>query len=451
MTPVRRELGELWQLAWPLVMTQLGFMMLGVVDTLLLGHLSVEMLGAAALGNMWGWGSLALGIGVVLGMDPLVSQAHGEGDGAGAGLALQRGIVVALLVSIPVSAFWLMTGPGLELLGQDPAIARLAQTYNAIRAPSVPFFLVFTALRSWLAGRALVAPAMWVSVFVNVLNLFFGWALIFGRLGFPRLELVGAAWVANIVTIAQPLLLVWLIRLGRMHDGAWRAWDRRSFERRGLLQILRIGFPVGLQYSLEGWAWSFSTMMAGWLGAAALAGHVIVLNLASLSFQIPLGIALAASVRVGNQIGAADMPGARRSVAVSLALGAGVMLVFAGLFTALRRELPMLYTTDADALALAALVLPIAGAFQLFDGTQVVAGGILRGAGRTHVPALVNLIGFWGIALPLGWRWAFGISGGLEGIWWGLTAGLFVVASLLVLQVIRTGRREASELRVGVH
>jgi MATE family multidrug resistance protein len=451
MTPVRRELGELWQLAWPLVMTQLGFMMLGVVDTLLLGHLSVEMLGAAALGNMWGWASLALGMGVVLGIDPLVSQAHGNGDVAGAALALQRGIVVALLVSIPVAAFWLLTGPGLELLGQDPAIARMAQTYNAIRAPSVAFFLVFTALRSWLAGRALVSPAMWVSVFVNVLNLFFGWALIFGRLGFPRLELVGAAWVANIVTIAQPLLLVALIRLGRLHDGAWRDWDRRSFDPRGVVQVLRIGFPVGMQMSLEGWAWSFSTMMAGWLGAAALAGHVIVLNIASLSFQIPLGIALAATVRVGNQIGAADMPGARRSVAVSLALGAGVMLVFALLFLLLRRELPELYTGDTDVLALAALVLPVAGAFQLFDGTQVVAGGILRGAGRTHVPALVNLIGFWGIALPLGWRWAFGISGGLEGIWWGLVAGLFAVASLLVLQVVRITRRPASELRLSVH
>ena len=451
MTPVRRELHELWQLAWPLVMTQLGFMLLGVVDTLLLGHLSVEALGAAALANMWGWGSLALGMGAVLGMDPLVSQAHGERDGEGAALALHRGIVVAVAMSIPVTAFWALTGPGLVLLGQDPAIADMAQKYNLIRAPSVVFFLVFTALRSWLSGRSLVAPAMWVSVFMNALNLFFGWALIFGRLGFPRLELVGAAWVASLVTIAQPLLLIWLIRAAKLHDGAWRPWDRRSFERRGLAQILRLGLPVGVQYSLEGWAWSFSTMMAGWLGAAALAGHIIVLNLASLSFQIPLGIALAASVRVGNQIGAADLPGARRSAAVSLALGAGVMLGFGLLFAALAAELPLLYSSDADVTALAALVLPIAAAFQLFDGTQVVAGGILRGAGRTHAPAVVNLIGFWGLSLPLSWYWAFGNGNGLEGIWWGLVVGLFAVSLALVLWLSRTLRRPIEELRVGVH
>jgi len=451
MTPVRRELRVLGQLAWPLVMTQLGFMMLGVVDTLLLGHLSVEALGASALANMWGWGSLALGMGAVLGMDPLVSQAHGDRDAEGAALALQRGIVVAVVMSIPVTAFWAFTGPGLVLLGQDPAIASMAQTYNLIRAPSVVCFLLFTALRSWLSGRALVAPAMWVSVLVNVLNLFFGWALIFGRLGFPRLGLVGAAWVASLVTIVQPLLLIGLIRAARLHDGAWRPWDRRSFERRGLAQILRLGLPVGVQYSLEGWAWSLSTMMAGWIGAAALAGHIIVLNLASLSFQIPLGIALAASVRVGNQIGAADLSGARRSAAVSLALGAGVMLCFGLLFATLAAELPRLYTTDVDVIALAALVLPIAGAFQLFDGTQVVAGGILRGAGRTHAPAFVNLIGFWGVSLPLSWYWAFRDGGGLEGIWWGLVAGLVAVSLALVFWLRRTVRRPIEELRVGVH
>jgi len=450
MTPVRRELRTLWRLAWPLVMTQLGFMMLGVVDTLLLGHLSVEALGASALANMWGWGTLALGMGAVLGMDPLVSQTHGEGDRQGASLALQRGIVVAVGVSIPVSAFWALTGPGLVLLGQDPEIAGLSQTYNAIRAPSVVFFLVFTALRSWLSGRNLVAPAMWVSVFVNALNLFFGWALIFGRFGFPRLGLVGAAWVASLVTVVQPLLLLWLIRATGIHEGAWRPWDRRSFERSGLAQILRLGLPVGVQYSLEGWAWSLSTMMAGWIGTSALAGHIIVLNLASLSFQVPLGIAIAASVRVGNQIGAADLSGARRSASVSLGLGAGVMLGFGLLFATLSRELPRLYTPDGEVIALAALVLPIAGAFQLFDGTQVVAGGILRGAGRTHAPALVNLVGFWGVALPLAWYWAFHGEGGLEGIWWGLVAGLLSVSFSLVLWVRRTLHRPIEELRVGV-
>jgi MATE family multidrug resistance protein len=448
MSPTRRELGALWRLAWPLVVTQVAFMMLGVVDALLLGRLSVAALDAVALANMWGWATLSLGMGAVMGMDPLVSQAFGDGDDEAAALALQRGLVVAGLVSFPVALGWACTGPALLALGQDPEIARLAQSYNVLRAPSVPFLLAFTALRSWLAGRNLVAPAMWVAGAVNVVNAFFGWALIFGKVGFPRLELVGAALVASLVAAAQPLALVGVVRLGGLHRGAWRAWDRRSIERSGLVQILRLGFPIGLQLSFEGSAWSLAAMMAGWLGVAALAGHTIVLNMIALWFQVPLGIALAAGVRVGNLLGAADLAGARLAGSVALSLGAGVMLIAAAAFVLFRTELPLLFTSDTEVVALAALILPIAGAFQIFDGTQVVAGGILRGAGRTHAPALANLLGYYTLALPLGvWLGSPGQLG-LAGIWWALLVGLVIVSGLMLFWLRRSSRLPLAELRV---
>ena len=448
MSPVRRELGALWRLAWPMIATQVGFMMLGVVDTLLLGRLSVAALDAAALANMWGWATLSLGMGVVMGMDPLVSQAHGDGDTEGAALALQRGLVVALFVSLPVALGWAVTGPALVALGQDPEIAALAQSYNALRAPSVPFLLAFTALRSWLAGRNLVSPAMWIAGAVNVLNAGLGWALIFGKLGFPRLELVGAGLVASLVAVAQPLALVGVIRLAGLHRGAWRAWDRRSVARAGLAQIARLGFPVGLQLCFEGSAWSLAAMMAGWLGASALAGHTIVLNMIALWFQVPLGIALAASVRVGNLLGAADLPGARLAGSVALSLGAAVMLIAASAFVAFRQELPLLFTSDLPVVDLAALILPIAGAFQIFDGTQVVGGGILRGAGRTRAPALANLLGYYTLALPLGAWLGSARRLGLAGIWWALLVGLVIVSGLMLFWLRRASRLPLSELRV---
>jgi MATE family multidrug resistance protein len=451
MTPVRLELRALGRLAWPLMTTQLGFMMLGVVDALLLGRLSVEALAAVSLANMWSWGVISLGMGIVLGIDPLVAQAYGERDARAVALALQRGVIVALFVSIPVAILVCLTGPGLVLLGQDPAIAAKAQSYNEIRALGAAPFLIFTALRSWLAGRNLVAPAMWVAVFVNVLNAFFGWALIFGELGFPRMGIAGAAWVASAVSIAQPLLLIALVRAGRLHENAWRPWDRRSFAPRGLLQVFRLGLPIGLQLSLEGWAFSLAGMLAGWLGTAALAGHTIVLNVISLWFQVPLGIALAATVRVGNAIGAGDADGARRAATLALALGSGVMLFASATFVAFPEALTRLYTAEPDVIAIALLVFPIAAAFQLFDGVQVVAGGILRGAGRTNAPAWVHLFGFYTIALPLGWRLAFAEGAGIEGIWWGLVAGLLVVSALLLVQVWRASHRPLAELRVGVH
>ena len=448
MSPARRELGVVWRLAWPLIITQVAFMMLGVIDVLLLGRVSVAAIDAVSLANMWGWATMSLGMGVVMGMDPLVSQAFGDGDREGAALALQRGLVVSAIVGIPVAGSLAVTGPVLRALGQDHEIAALAQQYNALRAVSIPFFLAFTALRSWLAGRNLVAPAMWLAVAMNVLNAGLGWALIFGRLGFPRLELVGAAIVATVVAIAEPLALVLVIRLADLHRDAWRPWDRRSFELAGLWQIARIGFPTGLQMSFEGSAWSLAAVMAGWVSVSALAAHTIVLNMIALWFQVPLGISLAAAVRVGNLLGARDLEGARVSGTVSLGLGASVMLIAAAAFIVFRQELPLIFTGDAGVVALAAAILPIAGTFQVLDGTQIVAGGILRGAGRTQAPAAANLLGYYTLALPLA---AFiGAPGRLElvGIWTSLLVGLLIVASLMLFWLRRTARLPLAELRV---
>jgi MATE family multidrug resistance protein len=448
MSPVRREFGALWRLAWPLIATQVGFMMLGIVDILLLGRVSVRALDAVALANMWGWATLSLGMGVVNGIDPLISQAYGDSDREGAALALQRGLVVAMLVSLPVALGWALTGPALLALGQDPAIAALAQKYNLVRSPSVPFFMALAALRSWLAGRNLVAPVMWIAVLVNVVNAVLGWALIFGRLGFPRLEVTGAALVAALVTAAQPLLLLAIVRLGGLHRDAWRRWDRRSFEPKGLWQIARLGFPIGLQMSFEGTAWSLAAMMSGWLGAASLASHTIVLQMIALWFQVPVGISIAASVRVGNMIGASDLPGARLAGSVGLGSGAGVMLIAAAIFVLFRAELPLLFTSDFEVVSLAALILPIAGAFQIFDGTQIVAGGILRAAGRTRAPALANLFGYYTLALPLGAWLGAAERLGLEGIWLSLLVGLVTVASLMLFWLRQASRLPLTDLRI---
>jgi MATE family, multidrug efflux pump len=448
MSPARRELGTLWRLAWPLIVTQVAFMMLGFVDTLLLGRLSVEALDGAALANMWGWASLALGMGVVMGMDPLVSQAYGDRDSDSAALALQRGLCVSLLAGIPVGLCWALTEPVLLLLGQEPRIAHLAQEYNLLRAPAAPFILMFTALRSWLAGRNLVAPAMWLAVVMNVANALLGWALIFGRLGLPKLGLEGAAIAASLVSVGEPIGLWAVIRYTGLHEGAWRPWDRRSFEPRGLGQIIRIGFPTGLQMSFEGSAWSLAAMMAGWIGVSALAGHTIVLNMIALWFQVPLGISLASSVRVGNLLGASDLAGARLAGSVGLGLGASVMLIAAAIFVAFRGELPLLFTSDADVVGLAALILPIAAAFQVFDGTQIVAGGVLRGAGRTQGPALANLFGYYTFALPLAAWIGAPERLGLAGIWWSLLLGLLAVMTMMLFWLRRASRLPLAELRV---
>lgn len=445
---VRSELKTLTRLSAPVVLSQVGFMFTGVVDTLMLGRVSVDALAASAVGNMWSWGWLSLGLGVVMGLDPLISQAHGRGDGRAAGLGLQRGIIVALLISIPIAVMQLLTGPGLLLLNQDPEVSKLAAQYNLIKLPTIPCFLVYSAMRQYLQARTLMSPATWVIWIGNVFNALANWVLIFGNLGFPAMGLEGAAW-ASALTTAWLVVGLWLWIAGfKLHRGAWQPWSRAAFGAAGLVQVFRYGLPVGFQIFLESWAFSFASFMAGWIGVAQLGAHQVVLNMAALTFMMPLGISQSASARVGNLIGEGNQGQLRPAILSALILGALLMSLSAAVFVLLRAQLPRLYTSDGEVVALAAAILPLAGAFQVSDGTQVIAGGLLRGMGKPSAAAWMNLAGYYGFALPLGYWLAFEQGWGLTGIWVALAIGLTLVAAGLVAWVVRLLRRPWAELRV---
>jgi MATE family multidrug resistance protein len=230
--------------------------------------------------------------------------------------------------------------------------------------------------------------------------------------------------------------LVWKADLLR---GAWTPWSRAAFDGPALRHIIGLGLPIALQMGLEVWAFSAATLLAGRLGASAVAAHTIVLNLASFSFMMPLGVAQAACTRVGNLVGAKRFAEADRAAWVAIGLGAAVMACWALLFVTLRGLLPCLYTPDAAVISLAAGILPIAGAFQIFDGVQVVASGVLRGMSNTRPAALLNFTGYWLVALPLAAFLTARTSTGLEGIWWSLCLGLFLVAAGLVVFVRARG------------
>lgn len=442
---LRDEVRRLIDLGFPVVLTQLGLMGLGVVDMLMLGQLGVHELDASALGNTWLMGTVIFGMGVMFGLDSIITQAIGANDGERAGLALQRGVVAGVICSVPIGALLAVTGPVLLAFGQAPDLAADAHRYVVLQIPTIPFFLAFNALRQYLQGRGVVRPGLWVVLAGNALNVVFNWALIFGHLGSPALGLEGAALATSATRIVLPLLLLGVTWWFRLHDGAWVPWSRAAFDRQGLREVFGFGLPVGLQYGLEMWAFQVCTLMAGWLGKHELAAHSIVLNLASVSFMMPLGVSIGAAVRVGNLIGAKKPWAAQRAAMVAFVLGAGVMTSAAAIFVALRWVLPGLFTEDTEVIALAAALLPVAAAFQLFDGTQVVGGGVLRGMGTPMPAVVVNLIGYYALALPLAYALAFWLGWGLVGIWWALAAGLAVVAVTLVVWVrLRGPAQQAS-------
>ena len=432
MSPLRSEIRRMAGLGIPVAAAQLSTMLLGFVDTVMVGRVSVEAIGAVALANVWVFGTLMFANGVLMGIDPVVAQAHGAGDGERAGRALQTGLVLAGLLSLPVAALWLGTERFLLATGQDAELARAAHAYTVVQLPGIPCFLAYGALRQYLQGREHMRPALWVILAANLFNVLFNWILIFGHLGAPALGVVGAGIATTLTrTVTLAGLLLWT-RVFALHEGAWVSWSRASFDPRRLARVAALGLPVAFQVAFEMWAFGAAGLLAGRLGAVPLAAHTIALNMAALAFMLPLGVSQGAATRVGNLIGAGRPHDAQRAAWVSLAMGGGVMALSATLFVALRFWLPRIYTADAAVIAACAAILPIGAAFQIFDGTQVVGCGVLRGMGRTRPAMVFNLLSYWGLGLPLGAWLAFSRGWGLAGIWCGLALGLGVVATLLV-------------------
>ena len=432
-----RELRTLGGLATPFMAAQVGMMALGVVEVLIAGRAGTNVLAAVSLGNAWTHGTGLAAMGIVLGADPIISQGYGAGDTRGVALTFQRGIILSLFLGALLAVAWLFTAPVLRLTGQDPNLAADAARFVAVQAPSAFGLLLFTVNRQYLAGRGLVAPAFWVMVVVNLINLGVTWWLVLGGAGLPALGALGAGLGGAISRVLMAgLLLVVTFAFG-LHRVAWIPWGRKILALAPLWQILRLGLPIGLQFGLEVWAFQLTTLMAGRLGAVPLGAHTIVFSLASFSFMFPLGISMAASVRVGNLVGAGQLQAARRSALVALAMGAGVMSLFAFIFYFFRWQLPAIYGADPQVTAAAASILPIAAGFQMLDGTQVVASGILRGLGRTRPAAVANFVGYYLLALPLGWLMGLRHGQSLAGLWWGLAIGLAVVASGLLFWILR--------------
>jgi len=281
---------------------------------------------------------------------------------------------------------------------------------------------------------SVVRPAALAIVFGNVLNGLCNYILIHGHFGFPALGVAGSAYSTSIARWAMFFAL--LVAGRRQLAPYWRGFHAsEALDLRRHLRLLRLGLPIGLHQSIEILYFSAMALLVGRIGVVPLAGHQIAINLASLSFMVPMGIAGAAATRVGNAIGRQDMPGARRAAAVCLFLGAGAMLVFAALFTFLPEPLARLYTRDPAVIAMTAMLLPIAAVFQVCDGLQVVSSGVLRGTADTTLPAALALVGFWGVGLPAGWWLAYRAGQGVQGLWWGMNAALFAVAALLLMRI----------------
>lgn len=431
------------RLALPLIVAELGWMSMGLVDTIMVGRLpnSAIAIGATGLGQSLYHLIAIFGGGLLLGMDTFVAQAHGRKDVKDARHTLVNGLVLALLLT-PLLMLFVSFWPELmRRFGISTDLVGPMQPFlSALNWGTLPL-LAYFALRRYLQAVNVVVPITFALVSANIVNAVGNWALIYGHLGFSAHGITGSGWstffarcyMATVLAVT----LVWVETKGPLSArGIWRTLRRTDVIRvdlRRMWDLVKLGAPAAGQILMEIGAFAAAAALCAKLGPVQLSAHEVAINCAAFTFMVPLGISAAAAVQVGQNLGRQDIAGARRAGWSSIAVGAMFMSCSGLVFLSIPKVLARAFSPDPQVIAGGASLLLVAAAFQLFDGLQVVTTGALRGAGDTKTPMLANFVAYYFIGIPLGYYLAFHLHWGALGIWIGLCGGLIVVGSVLVL------------------
>ncbi len=405
--------------------------MMGVVDSLMVGELGADYLAAASLANHIVILILIVGLGISMAVTPLVAISVGAKRLDESQILFKQSLVVNFVSGIIMTVVILILSELIRYLNQPTLVVRYASSYTKILAVSIIPWMIYQSYKQFIEGLSITHPPMVVTIVANLVNAFVNWLLIFGNLGFPRLELDGA----GIATSASRVFMVVVLIIYANRSKRFSNFDLtlvvKKLHQSTIKKILRVGLPSGFQYFFEVGAFSFAVIMVGWLGSKSLAAHQIAINLASISFMAVTGISAAGGIRVGNAVGQGDIQETRRAGFSAVILGVLIMFCAGIIFITLRSHLPQLYISDEEVISIASSLLVIAAIFQVFDGTQAVGIGILRGLTDVRIPTLITFIAYWVISLPLGYILGFYFKFGVQGVWIGLLIGLASSAAML--------------------
>ncbi len=429
--PYREHYKRNFFLAYPVMLSQLGQVLVGVADSLMVGRLGAEPLAAASLANIIFYAIMVFGLGVSYAVTPLVAAADGEQDQSKITTIFSNGLVVNTILGMILALGIVLCTPVLYYLDQPPEVVTLAIPYLRIITISLIPYMVFQSFRQFAEGLSNTRQAMYITLSGNAINILLNYLLIYGAWGFPELGLNGAGWatlVSRIIMAISMGLFIYYAPRFRPFRGAFSFFH---ISRAAISRILKVGVPAGLQFVFEVSAFGYAAIMMGWLGTQTLAAHQIAINLASISYMMATGIASAATIRVGNQLGRRDIPNLRTAGYTSFVMVVLFMGFAAILFIALRNFFPALYINDAEVIEIASQLLVVAAFFQISDGVQVVGMGALRGIEDVKVPTIIAVTAYWVVGLPAGYLLGFRYGFGATGIWYGLLIGLSFAAVLL--------------------
>ncbi|MGA8038016.1 MAG: MATE family efflux transporter [Candidatus Acidiferrales bacterium] len=443
---IAEEARPMLKLAIPLVMAELGWMTMAIVDTMMVGRQadSAEAIGAVSLGSILFNAVAIFGTGMMLGLDTLVSHSFGAGDVEDCHRSLVNGIYLSLAITPVLMGIIYIFEPLLHRMNIDAGVLNQALPYlRTLNWSTLPLLLYFV-FRRYLQGMNLAKPIVFALVSANLVNIVGNWALVYGHLGLPAMGTVGSGWSTFFARVYMTLvLLVYAVYYDHRNETGLRNAARLpNFPR--VWKLVYLGLPAATQFGLEVGVFAVATALIARLGPVALASHQVALNTVSLTYMVPLGISAAAAVRVAQALGRKDPHAASRAGWTAMLLGTGFMSCMAILFLTIPRLIVRIYTPDQDVIHAAGALLFVAAFFQLFDGMQTVATGALRGAGDTRTPMLCHLIFYWAVGLPLGAYLCFRGGYGAAGLWAGLSVALILIGSALLYFWRRKERSFAS-------
>jgi len=445
---LRTEVRPTLRLALPLVLAELGWMSMTIVDTMMVGRLpnSAVAMGAVSLGSGIFMVLALFGEGLLLGLDTVVAQAFGAGKREDCHRSLINGVYLSIALTPFLAApVWLMER-FLTAIRVDASV--LSQTIPYTKALAVGLFplLLYFAVRRCLQAMNMVRPVAFALVTANIINAVFNWILIYGKWGAPAMGTVGSGWSTAIARVYMAgVLIAYLFWYDRKHRTELLKTPV-DIDLRRIKQLIALGIPAAMQFTLESGVFATVTALIARLGAIPLATHQIALNTVAFTYMVPLGIASAAAVRVGQALGRRDPRGASAAGGTAIFVGAAFMTLAGIVLVIVPRWIARIYTTDELVIRSTAALLAAGAAFQLFDGIQSVATGALRGAGDTRTPMLCHFTAYWIIGLPLGAWLCFRRGWGALGLWIGLSLALILIG-IVLLVVWRRKVRHLTEVQ----
>jgi len=431
---IKEEISKTFKLAYPIMIGQLGIIMMGVVDSMMVGQLGPVPLAAASLGNSLIFLVLIIGIGCSVVISPIIAILVGGKRYSECGTYFRQSLLVNVVLSFIMLGIILLGVNFIQYLDQPPEVVELSIIYMTIVGLSAVPLMIYQTYKQFIEGLSIMKPAMIIAILANLINAFANWVLIFGKFGFPVFGIAGAAWATFVSRVFMALAIMFYV----MRNDKFKQYDVnfhfRKLDFPIIKKILSLGLPSGFQYFFEVGAFTFAVIMIGWIGANELAAHQIAINLASISFMVVLGISQAASIRVGNAMGEQSVSKIRKAGFTGIIFGASTMFLAGITFIILNDFLPTLYINDKSVIEIASRLLIIAALFQLSDGTQAVGIGVLRGLTDVKGPTIITFIAYWVISLPIAYLLAFNFNLGVDGVWIGLFVGLTASALMLTFR-----------------